>query len=133
MGRHGVTLRANRRLRGPAVAPAGCIGARTKGVTSGVATSIEVFGVVVIYAFVKKRPVKSPRPLCPIRRAAQERAAGALDRSYDFPYCTLAPLTHASLAVPASASHFSIATLYSAARLSLFASLRASACFASAS
>lgn len=31
-------------------------------------------GVAVIYAFVKKRPVKNPRPLCPIRRAAQERA-----------------------------------------------------------
>ena len=62
--------------------------------------------------------------LRPLPRAARETRVGLRT-------CRTAPsrwLTHASFAAPASASHFSIATLYSASRLSAVASLRASAC-----
>ena len=53
---------------------------------------------------------------------ATESGDGDLLRSQDLPYCDFALLTHASFAGPASASHFSIATLYSASRLSALAS-----------
>ena len=69
----------------------------------------------------KKRPGKTPRPQIPdpSRRPREERGEGDLHRSQDLPYCTFALPTHESFAGPASASHFSIATLYSASRLSV--------------
>jgi hypothetical protein len=59
----------------------------------------------------RKRPVKIPAASSDAPHGLKERRGQHLHRSYDLPYCTLAPLTHESLAVPASASHFSIATL----------------------
>jgi hypothetical protein len=59
----------------------------------------------------KKRPVKSPGRFVRSVTLPKESSGERLHRSYDLPYCALAPLTHESLAVPASASHFSIATL----------------------
>src|ERR1700676_5214172 len=82
----------------------------------------------------KRAGKKQPPPRYPILTlSSKESGEGHLQRSQDLPYCTFALLTHEFFAGLASASHFSIATLYSASRLSAFASLRTSACFVAAS
>ena len=56
----------------------------------------------------KTNPGRNSRSLT---LAAKESGEGNLHRSQDLPYCTFALLTHVFFAGPASASHFSIATL----------------------
>ena len=60
------------------------------------------------YGRSKDNPGRNTRFLTP---PATEGGGGDLPRPQDLPNCTFALLTHASLAAPASASHFSIATL----------------------
>src|SRR6478609_6623626 len=59
----------------------------------------------------EKRPRLSPAPAIkyPIPQAAREKDRLA-EQSQDFANCVLAAVTHESLAAPANASHFSIAT-----------------------
>ena len=65
----------------------------------------------------EKRPEENPGRNTRFPYAvSKESRGGDPYRSQDLPYCTFALLTHASFAGPASASHFSIATLYSASR-----------------
>jgi hypothetical protein len=56
----------------------------------------------------------SPRPVRHAGHATARVAECVLSQSQDVPKCTFALPIHVSFAAPASASHFSIATLQSA-------------------